>query len=89
MQPYDSKKGFEYLGKQAAEKYKSMKEAEKKGAVGIRSEQVLRYLYICALDGKALVDEKVNRYFRQVVGEGKETGVMKRRLGSYHLAASR
>lgn len=41
-----------------------MKEAEKKGAVGIRpSEQVLRYLYICALDGKAPVDEKVNRYF--------------------------
>ena len=30
-------KGFEYLGKQAAEEYKSMKEAEKKGAVGILS----------------------------------------------------
>ena len=37
-----------------------MKEAEKKGAVGIRpSEQVLRYLYICALDGKAPVDGKL------------------------------
>ena len=42
MQPM-IQKGFEYLGKQAAEEYKSMKEAEKKGAVGIRpSEQVLR-----------------------------------------------
>ena len=61
MQPM-IQKGFEYLGKQAAEEYKSMKEAEKKGAVGLRpSEQVLRYLYICALDGKAPVDEKVNR----------------------------
>lgn len=46
-----------------------MKEAEKKGAVGIRpSEQVLRYLYICALDGKAPVDEKGEPVFhRQVV----------------------
>ena len=33
MQPM-IQKGFEYLGKQAAEEYKSMKEAEKKGAVG-------------------------------------------------------
>ena len=49
MQPM-IQKGFEYLGKQAAEEYKSMKEAEKKGAVGIRpSEQVLRYLYILSL----------------------------------------
>ena len=41
MQPM-IQKGFEYLGKQAAEEYKSMKEAEKKGAVGLRpSEQVL------------------------------------------------
>ena len=73
MQPM-IQKGFEYLGKQAAEEYKSMKEAEKKGAVGIRpSEQVLRYLYICALDGKAPVDEKVNRYFiDKLSGEGKE-----------------
>lgn len=63
MQPM-IQKGFEYLGKQAAEEYKSMKEAEKKGAVGIRpSEQVLRYLYICVLDGKAPVDKKVNQYF--------------------------
>ena len=54
MQPM-IQKGFEYLGKQAAEEYKSMKEAEKKGAVGIRpSEQVLRYLYICALDGTGI-----------------------------------
>ena len=63
MQPM-IQKGFEYLGKQAAEEYKSMKEAEKKGAVGLRpSEQVLRYLYICVLDGKAPVDKKVNQYF--------------------------
>ena len=73
MQPM-IQKGFEYLGKQAAEEYKSMKEAEKKGAVGLRpSEQVLRYLYICALDGKAPVDEKVNRYFiDKLSGERKE-----------------
>lgn len=58
MQPM-IQKGFEYLGKQAAEEYKSMKEAEKKGAVGLRpSEQVLRYLYICVLDGKAPVDKR-------------------------------
>ena len=34
MQPM-IQKGFEYLGKQAAEEYKSMKEAEKKGALEI------------------------------------------------------
>ena len=73
MQPM-IQKGFEYLGKQAAEEYKSMKEAEKKGAVGLRpSEQVLRYLYICVLDGKAPVDKKVNQYFiDKLSGEGKE-----------------
>lgn len=81
MQPM-IQKGFEYLGKQAAEEYKSMKEAEKKGAVGIRpSEQVLRYLYICALDGKAPVDEKVNRYFiDKLSGEGKELTIYEKAL---------
>ena len=80
-------KGFEYLGKQAAEEYKSMKEAEKKGAVGIRpSEQVLRYLYICALDGKAPVDEKVNRYFiDKLSGEGKELTIYGKALGAIIL----
>ena len=80
-------KGFEYLGKQAAEEYKSMKEAEKKGAVGIRpSEQVLRYLYICALDGKAPVDEKVNRYFiDKLSGEGKELTIYEKALGAIIL----
>lgn len=86
MQPM-IQKGFEYLGKQAAEEYKSMKEAEKKGAVGIRpSEQVLRYLYICALDGKALVDEKVNRYFiDKLSGEGKELTIYGKALGAIIL----
>ena len=81
MQPM-IQKGFEYLGKQAAEEYKSMKEAEKKGAVGLRpSEQVLRYLYICALDGKAPVDEKVNRYFiDKLSGEGKELTIYEKAL---------
>ena len=80
-------KGFEYLGKQAAAEYKSMKEAEKKGAVGIRpSEQVLRYLYICALDGKAPVDEKVNRYFiDKLSGEGKELTIYGKALGAIIL----
>ena len=80
-------KGFEYLGKQAAEEYKSMKEAEKKGAVGLRpSEQVLRYLYICALDGKAPVDEKVNRYFiDKLSGEGKELTIYGKALGAIIL----
>lgn len=83
-------KGFEYLGKQAAEEYKSMKEAEKKGAVGIRpSEQVLRYLYICALDGKAPVDEKVNRYFiDKLSGEGKELTIYGKALGAIILQQS-
>lgn len=86
MQPM-IQKGFEYLGKQAAEEYKSMKEAEKKGAVGLRpSEQVLRCLYICALDGKAPVDEKVNRYFiDKLSGEGKELTIYGKALGAIIL----
>ena len=86
MQPM-IQKGFEYLGKQAAEEYKSMKEAEKKGTVGIcPSEQVLRYLYICALDGKAPVDEKVNRYFiDKLSGEGKELTIYGKALGAIIL----
>lgn len=89
MQPM-IQKGFEYLGKQAAEEYKSMKETEKKGAVGIRpSEQVLRYLYICALDGKAPVDEKVNRYFiDKLSGEGKELTIYGKALGAIILQQS-
>ena len=86
MQPM-IQKGFEYLGKQAAEEYKSMKEAEKKGAVGIRpSEQVLRYLYICVLDGKAPVDKKVNQYFiDKLSGEGKELTIYGKALGAIIL----
>lgn len=86
MQPM-IQKGFEYLGKQAAEEYKSMKEAEKKGAVGLRpSEQVLRYLYICVLDGKAPVDKKVNQYFiDKLSGEGKELTVYGKALGAIIL----
>lgn len=80
-------KGFEYLGKQAAEEYKSMKEAEKKGAVGLRpSEQVLRYLYICALDGNAPVDKKVDQYFiDKLSGEGKELTIYGKALGAIIL----
>lgn len=80
-------KGFGYLGKQAAQEYQSMKEAEKKGAVGIRpSEQVLRYLYVCALDGKAPVDKKVNRYFiDKLSGEGKELTIYGKALGAIIL----
>ena len=86
MQPM-IQKGFEYLGKQAAEEYKSMKEAEKKGAVGLRpSEQVLRYLYICVLDDKAPVDKKVNQYFiDKLSGEGKELTIYGKALGAIIL----
>lgn len=86
MQPM-IQKGFEYLGKQAAEEYKSMKEAEKKGAVGLRpSEQVLRYLYICVLDGQAPVDKKVNQYFiDKLSGEGKELTIYGKALGAIIL----
>lgn len=86
MQPM-IQKGFEYLGKQAAEEYKSMKKAEKKGAVDLRpSEQVLRYLYICALDGKAPVDKKVNQYFiDKLSGEGKELTIYGKALGAIIL----
>ena len=86
MQPM-IQKGFEYLGKQAVEEYKSMKEAEKKGAVGLRpSEQVLRYLYICVLDGKAPVDKKVNQYFiDKLSGEGKELTIYGKALGAIIL----
>ncbi|WP_455671438.1 alpha-2-macroglobulin family protein [Phocaeicola sp.] len=58
------RKALGYLAEKAAEEYKSMKEAEKKGATHLRpSEQAVQYLYICALDGKTVADANVNRYF--------------------------
>lgn len=58
------RKAMKYLSAQAADEYKSMKEAEKKGAKNLRpSEQTVQYLYICALDGKVAADAAINRYF--------------------------
>lgn len=80
-------KGFAYLAKQAEEEYRSMKAAEKKGAAGLRpSEQAIKYLYLCALDGKHPVDERVNRYFiDKLAGEGKELTVYGKALGAVIL----
>ena len=79
--------GLAYLGKQAAEEYESMKEAEKKGTAGLcPSEQTLRYLYICAVDAKAPVDKKVNQYFiDKLAGKGKELTIYGKALGAVIL----
>lgn len=79
--------GMEYLGKQAEEEYKEMKEAEKKGALGIRpSEQAIRYLYICALDQNASVNKKVNQYFiEKLIGKGTELSIYGKALGAIIL----
>lgn len=54
--------GMKYLTQQAEKECKEMKEAEKKGTPQLYpSEQVLKYLYICALNGST--DSPANRYF--------------------------
>lgn len=60
------RKGFEYLKKQAREEYERMKESEKKENL-IPTEQVLRYLYICALDNTLEAEKEVNDYFLQML----------------------
>jgi hypothetical protein len=60
------RKGFEYLKKQAREEYERMKETEKKENL-IPPEQVLRYLYICALDNTLEAEKEVNDYFLQML----------------------
>lgn len=60
------RKGFGYLKKQANEEYERMKEREKEeGMALLPSEQVLRYLYICALDSALQADKEVNDYLIQ------------------------
>ena len=62
------RKGFEYLRKQAREEYERMKEREKKeDSALVPSEQILRYLYICALDSTLQVEKEVNDYFLQIL----------------------
>lgn len=59
-------KAFAYLNNKALEEYKSMQEAEKKGAVDLLpSELTVHYLYICALtDAKVTnVNQRANAYF--------------------------
>lgn len=57
-------KGMQYLGAQAEEEYRRAKESEQNGATHVLpSEQMLKYLYICALDDNAIVKDEVNRYF--------------------------
>jgi len=57
--------GMAYLAKEAEKEYDILKKLDKEGKKRlIPSEQVLHYLYICALDGTEKGDEaKVNRYF--------------------------
>lgn len=80
-------KGMSYLGAQAGKEYKSMKEAEKKRSTGLRpSEEALRYLYICALDGDAVVDKKVNQYFiDKLAGKATELSIYGKALGAIIL----
>ena len=80
-------KGMDYLGAQAAKEYKAMKEAEKKRTTGLRpSEQTLRYLYICTLDGKAAVDKTMNRYFiDKLASMGTELSIYGKALGAIVL----
>lgn len=80
-------KGMKYLAVQAEEEYKAMKEAEKKGAIGLRpSEQALRYLYICALDATSSVNKKVNQYFiEKLAGKGTELTIYGKALGAIIL----
>lgn len=60
------RKGFEYLKKQAREEYERIKKSEKKENL-IPSEQVMRYLYICALDNALEAEKEVNDYFLQIL----------------------
>lgn len=80
-------RGMGYLGQQAEKEYKEMKEAEKKGALGLRpSEQAIRYLYICALDGKASVDKTVNQYFiGKLAAKGIDLSIYGKALGAIIL----
>lgn len=57
------RKAFGFLKKQARGEYEKMIEAEKKGVTGPLSEQILRYLYICALDVTLQPEKVVNDYF--------------------------
>lgn len=79
-------KGMEYLSRLAAEEYKQMKAMEKKGGKPCLSEQTLRYLYICALDGKASVDKQVNQYLvDKLADKGKELTIYEKALGAIVL----
>lgn len=56
-------KAMDYLGEEAKKEYNRMKEAEKEGGKNLcPSEQVLHYLYICAISQPS-VDEAINGYF--------------------------
>ena len=57
------RKAFGFLKKQVRGEYEKMIEAEKKGITGPLSEQILRYLYICALDVTLQPEKVVNDYF--------------------------
>ena len=60
------RKGFDYLKKQAREEYERMKEREKEEDMEVLpSEQVLRYLYICALDSTHQAEKEINDYLIQ------------------------
>ena len=54
------------MKKQAREEYERMKETENKENL-IPPEQVLRYLYICALDNALEAEKEVNDYFLQIL----------------------
>ena len=57
-------KALAYLANKAKEEYTRMKKWEKEGMKNLcPSEQVLHYLYICALNGNQKADKEVNRYF--------------------------
>lgn len=58
------RKAFNYLKEQVRKEYEELKEVEKQGRQSlVVSEQTLRYLYICAIDGTLQPEKQINEYF--------------------------
>lgn len=58
------RKAFNYLKEQVRKEYEELKEVEKQGHQSlVVSEQTLRYLYICAIDGTLQPEKQINEYF--------------------------
>lgn len=66
-----------YLAKEAKEEYMNMMKEEKNSRTNIYpSEQVLHYLYICAINGNQGADLKVNDYFIDKLAQLETLGLL-------------